>query len=389
MGHPTDIFVETPTSGICAICHDVLENATSLKECGHSFCNECIKLCLESTPSCPTCRVNVEGESSCIPAFVCRELIDSMKVKCTNGRDTIQTLQAILGSMCSHGSGEESSKKRKRDDASLSDNIEEKVGCDWTGTLKERKQHEEVCEHKVITCSVEGCNHACKRKDMESHLTSGAGIMLHMDLKVKAMKDQMRVETNHMKYVMDCRSWIEAWARQIEDNDGTDTASVNIYQIRSSDNNHITGLLCILPSWRGAVLPMTIRYDSPTSPPTIRFPDGYFHVNVLPSGLVLTEDIGWTAEASLTEVLCNILRLLSYPNVENSRNPKAKDCYVNEGLVRYRILAREKNSSYLSADLMCPGEKADELHIIRKWQIANEMSWSSASRLERICKMAS
>ena len=311
---------------VCAICHDVLENATSLKECGHSFCNECIKLCLESTPSCPTCRVNVEGVSSCEPAFSCRELIDSMKIRCTNGRDTIQTLQSILGSMHNCGNDEESSKKRKRDDTSLSDNIEEKVGCDWTGTLKERQQHEGVCEHKIITCSVEGCNHTCKRKDMESHLTSGAGIMLHMDLKVKAMKDQlksdMRVETNHMRYALDCRSWVE-------DNGGTDTTGVNVYQIR----RETTSLVYCASLFR---------------------------------------------------------RLLSYPNVQNARNPKAKDCYTNEGLNRYRILAREENSSrYNFRDLMCPGEKDDEKDITWKWRVANDLQWSSASRLKRLSKIAS
>jgi len=280
--------------------------------------------------------VNAEGVSSCIPAFACRELIDSMKVKCTNGRDTIQTSQAILGSMHNCGNGEESSKKRKRDDASLSDNIEStKVGCNWTGSLKERQQHEEVCGHKIITCSVEGCNHTCKRKDMESHLTSGVGILLHMDLKVKAVKDQMRVETNHMRYAMDCRSWIE------NNRVKGDTADVFIYQIRRSDitENPISGLLCIF-SWQGdAWVPMTIRYESPTSPPTIKFPDGFFHLNVLPSGLVLTDDIGWTTEAPLTEVLYNIRRLLSHPNVQLARNPKAKDAMqikVSKGIEFFR-----------------------------------------------------
>lgn len=229
---------------------------------------------------------------------------------------------------------------------------------------------------------------------MESHLTSGVGIMLHMDLKVKAMKDQlksdMRVETNHMRYAMDCRSWIE------DNRDKGDTADIFIYQIRRPDitENPISGLLCIFV-WQGAWVPMTIRYESPTSPPTIKFPDGFFHLNVQPSGLVLTEDIGWSIEASLTEVLCNIRRLLSNPNTKMARNPKAKDCYANEGLDGYRILSREENSRYYpdskdnSPDMMCPGEKADDLDIIRKWQVANEMPWSSSIRWKYLSEMSS
>ena len=51
MGHPTNIFSPEPsTSCICIICHEVLELASSLKECGHTFCNECIATSLEIVP---------------------------------------------------------------------------------------------------------------------------------------------------------------------------------------------------------------------------------------------------------------------------------------------------------------------------------------------------
>jgi len=91
MGHPENIFLSTPDpSFICSICYEVLKDASSFKECGHTFCNECILRCLaanRSNPTCPTCRTLVHSGSN--PNYALRDIIEKLKVKCTES-DTYQ-----------------------------------------------------------------------------------------------------------------------------------------------------------------------------------------------------------------------------------------------------------------------------------------------------------
>lgn len=45
----------------CAICLDIIEKPT-LTACGHLFCYNCLKLCLDSKKLCPLCKTNLEGK---------------------------------------------------------------------------------------------------------------------------------------------------------------------------------------------------------------------------------------------------------------------------------------------------------------------------------------
>jgi len=161
MGHPTDIFLSPPPdSSTCAICHDVLQDAVSMKECGHTFCDGCAKTCLQTnTKSCPNCRVKVTG---CIPNFFARESIGAMQVKCPHGRND---------------NDEEESKRRRGNDGDALP----AEGCTWTGRCEDFHNHDKACEFKIITCDLDGCDHECRRKDMDSHL-SGGGFLRHMNL---------------------------------------------------------------------------------------------------------------------------------------------------------------------------------------------------------------
>ena len=210
MGHPTDIFSSEPSAScICVICHDVLKDASSL-QCGHTFCKECIDQSLESNDICPNCRALVEDDS--IPNYVVRDIIGGMEVKCPHGE----------GGRHQDGDGD-SNKKRKRDGTNDTD------CCNWKGPLKDLKHHENnECGYKVVTCSVDGCTHSCLRKDMNSHISSPTGILLHMklmaesydekiksvqsacDKKVKQLEDRMTTASNHLKYENDCRIWKES-----------------------------------------------------------------------------------------------------------------------------------------------------------------------------------
>eukprot|EP00956_Cyclotella_meneghiniana_P029844 scaffold73555_cov37-Cyclotella_meneghiniana.AAC.4 len=160
MGHPTEIFLSSPPdSSTCAICHDVLQDAVSMKECGHTFCDGCAKTCLQTTKSCPNCRVEVTG---CNPNFFARESIGAMQVKCPHGK---------------HDDDEEGSKRRRGNDGDALPS----EGCTWTGSCDDFENHDNACEFKIVTCELDGCDHKCRRRDMDSHL-SGGGFLRHMNL---------------------------------------------------------------------------------------------------------------------------------------------------------------------------------------------------------------
>lgn len=45
----------------CSICLDCLDNPT-LTACGHLFCYECVKMCLETKKRCPMCKIDLQGK---------------------------------------------------------------------------------------------------------------------------------------------------------------------------------------------------------------------------------------------------------------------------------------------------------------------------------------
>ena len=105
MGHPTNIFSPEPSpSCICIICHEVLELASSLKACGHTFCNNCIETSFQDSNLCPTCRV----ESS--KYYFARDFIPNYFA-----RDTVDELQVMCNPKA-HQDDDDGNKKRKRDD---------------------------------------------------------------------------------------------------------------------------------------------------------------------------------------------------------------------------------------------------------------------------------
>ncbi|KAH9404060.1 PREDICTED: E3 ubiquitin-protein ligase NRDP1-like [Rhagoletis zephyria] len=71
---------------ICCICFGVLENAYEIAECGHLYCERCIKGWLESPmysfPTCPTCRNEIcEDDIRPAPEFI-RTFIGQLAVSC-------------------------------------------------------------------------------------------------------------------------------------------------------------------------------------------------------------------------------------------------------------------------------------------------------------------
>ena len=73
-------------------------------------------------------------------------------------------------------------------------NAEASESCDWAGNVKDIEAHENVCNFKTIECSVEGCMHTCKRKDLSSHLSSNTALLMHMELKYENKLKAMDVK---------------------------------------------------------------------------------------------------------------------------------------------------------------------------------------------------
>ena len=189
MGHPTDIFLSKPgDSFICAICHEVLKGASCFKECGHTFCEECITLATDRpNPACPTCRKPVH--TGCNPNYSLRDIIDKLEVRCHEEVEERPTKRFKTTG--------ENSNDDNEDDGTADNNYS---GCDWRGTVSGLKQHiASECLLATIACGEEGCKHTCQRRDMEAHRSSQQGIMRHMELKyenkLKAM--EMKYESKY------------------------------------------------------------------------------------------------------------------------------------------------------------------------------------------------
>ncbi|KAG8084017.1 hypothetical protein GUJ93_ZPchr0010g8250 [Zizania palustris] len=72
--------------------------------------------------------------------------------------------------------------------------------------------------------------------------------------------------------------------------------------------------------WEGGYYPLTLHFseDYPSKPPKCKFPPGFFHPNVYPSGTVclsiLNEDSGWRPAITVKQILVGIQDLLDQPN---------------------------------------------------------------------------
>ncbi|KAJ4759237.1 SUMO-conjugating enzyme SCE1 [Rhynchospora pubera] len=82
---------------------------------------------------------------------------------------------------------------------------------------------------------------------------------------------------------------------------------------------------CLIPGkqgtdWEGGYYPLTLHFseDYPSKPPKCKFPQGFFHPNVYPSGTVclsiLNEDYGWRPAITVKQILVGIQDLLDQPN---------------------------------------------------------------------------
>ncbi|KAJ7296469.1 hypothetical protein O6H91_20G000600 [Diphasiastrum complanatum] len=98
---------------------------------------------------------------------------------------------------------------------------------------------------------------------------------------------------------------------------------------------------CTLPGkvgtgWEGGFFPLTIHFseDYPSKPPKCKFPPGFFHPNVYPSGTVclsiLNEDSGWRPAITVKQILVGIQELLDAPNPADPAQTEAYQLFIQD-----------------------------------------------------------
>ena len=348
MGHPTEIFIPPPPDGfICAVCMDVLESAKSFS-CGHSFCGGCCSSVTAAPDAvCPTCRAKADDAK---PNYAMRDVVDGLTVRCPE-----------------YG-GRGDGRKRKRDEADEEGGeATAGGGCEWTGPLRDLDEHRKTCGHAMVSCALEGCNHRCRRKDMEAHLSGGASLLRHMQLmkasqnarhevaiqtlkykyesrikalvKVqKASAEAAAIKAIHDKCAKECRRWIDYRPDAMY--------GFKVYPIRSESAGRLklqghkymmSGFECHIPGpsntpWEGATLRARVLYNDGASPPWCSFVPPLFHVNVYPSGRIcvstLNEDEGWDSNMTLHEILFTIQQHLAHPRIHSPYQAEAYNVYM-------------------------------------------------------------
>ncbi|KAB2070519.1 hypothetical protein ERO13_A08G150600v2 [Gossypium hirsutum] len=106
---------------------------------------------------------------------------------------------------------------------------------------------------------------------------------------------------------------------------------------------------CVIPGkkgtdWEGGYFPLTLNFSEeyPSKPPKCKFPNGFFHPNVYPSGIVclsiLSERRGWRPSITVKQILVGIQDLLDQPNATDAAQTEGHQLYVsNPNEYRKRI----------------------------------------------------
>ncbi|TXG59387.1 hypothetical protein EZV62_013960 [Acer yangbiense] len=102
--------------------------------------------------------------------------------------------------------------------------------------------------------------------------------------------------------------------------------------------------------WEGGYFPLTLHFseDYPSKPPKCKFPQGFFHPNVYPSGTVclsiLNEDSGWRPAITVKQILIGIQDLLDQPNPADPAQTEGYHLFIQDATeYKKRVRAQAKN----------------------------------------------
>ncbi|CCE92365.1 E2 SUMO-conjugating protein UBC9 TDEL_0E01220 [Torulaspora delbrueckii] len=101
--------------------------------------------------------------------------------------------------------------------------------------------------------------------------------------------------------------------------------------------------------WDHGVYPISIEYpdEYPSKPPKVRFPAGFYHPNIYPSGTVclsiLNEDQDWRPAITLKQIVIGVQDLLDTPNPNSpAQEPAWKAFQRNRVEYEKKVAAQAK-----------------------------------------------
>jgi ubiquitin-conjugating enzyme E2 I len=103
--------------------------------------------------------------------------------------------------------------------------------------------------------------------------------------------------------------------------------------------------------WDQGFYPVTIEFskDYPVKPPKCKFPEGFYHPNVYPSGTVclsiLNEEENWSPSITVKQILLGIQDLLKSPNPKSPAQSPAYVMYTQDR-TEYNRLVKEQSKKY-------------------------------------------
>ncbi|KAM6540559.1 hypothetical protein CsatB_005006 [Cannabis sativa] len=103
--------------------------------------------------------------------------------------------------------------------------------------------------------------------------------------------------------------------------------------------------------WEGGCFPLTLNFseDYPSKPPKCKFPQGFFHPNVYPSGTVclsiLNEDSGWRPAITVKQILVGIQDLLDQPNPADPAQTEGYHLFIQDA-TEYKKRVRQQAKQY-------------------------------------------
>lgn len=105
-------------------------------------------------------------------------------------------------------------------------------------------------------------------------------------------------------------------------------------------------------NWAGGVYPITVEYPNeyPSKPPKVKFPAGFYHPNVYPSGTIclsiLNEDQDWRPAITLKQIVLGVQDLLDSPNPNSpAQEPAWRSFSRNKAEYDKKVLLQAKQYS--------------------------------------------
>lgn len=106
--------------------------------------------------------------------------------------------------------------------------------------------------------------------------------------------------------------------------------------------------------WANATFPVTILFpeDYPSKPPKVKFPAGFYHPNVYPSGTIclsiLNEEQDWRPAITLKQIVLGIQELLDTPNPDSPAQEPAWKAFSKDKAL-YEKKVKEQSKQYAGA----------------------------------------